>query len=72
MAGWHHRLNGHELELTLGDGEGQRSMACCSPHGPKSQTWLGDWTTTIIYIYWIFNININFTYAILFSYGFEL
>ena len=22
MVGWHHRLNGHELELTLEDGEG--------------------------------------------------
>ena len=21
MAGWHHRLNGHELEQTLGDSE---------------------------------------------------
>ena len=21
MAGWHHRLNGHEFEQTLGDGE---------------------------------------------------
>ena len=23
MAGWHHRLNGHEFELTLGVGDGQ-------------------------------------------------
>ena len=23
MAEWHHRLNGHEFEQTLGDGEGQ-------------------------------------------------
>ena len=23
MAGWHHRLNGHEFEQTPGDGEGQ-------------------------------------------------
>ena len=22
MAGWHHRLNGHESEQTLGDSEG--------------------------------------------------
>ena len=26
MAGWHHRLNGHEFEQDLGDGEGQGSM----------------------------------------------
>ena len=35
MAGWHHRLNGHEFELTLGDGEGQGSLACCSPRGHR-------------------------------------
>ena len=27
MVGWHHRLNGHEAEQTLGDGEGQGSLA---------------------------------------------
>ena len=35
MVGWHHRLNGHEFEQALGDGEGQRSLACCSPRGRK-------------------------------------
>ena len=35
MVGWHHQLNGHELEQTLGDGEGQESLACCSPWGHK-------------------------------------
>ena len=35
MAGWHHRLNGHDFEQTLGDSEGQTSLACCSPWGPK-------------------------------------
>ena len=34
-AGWHHRLNGHELVQTLGDGEGQRGLACCSPYSCK-------------------------------------
>ena len=33
MVGWHHQLNGHEFEQTLGDGEGQRSLVCCSPGG---------------------------------------
>ena len=32
-VGWHHRLNGHEFEQTLGDGEGQGSLACCSSRG---------------------------------------
>ena len=35
MAGWYHRLNGHEFEEALGDGEGQGSLACCSPKGRK-------------------------------------
>ena len=26
MVGWHHRLNGHEFEQTLGDSEGQGSL----------------------------------------------
>ena len=35
IVGWHHRLNGHEFEQSLGDGEGQGSLACCSPWGRK-------------------------------------
>ena len=35
MVGWHHRLNGHEFEQDLGDGEGQGSLGCCSPRGQK-------------------------------------
>ena len=31
MARQHHQLNGHESEPTLGDNEGQRSLACCIP-----------------------------------------
>ena len=27
-VGWHHRLDGQEFEQTLGDGEGQGSLAC--------------------------------------------
>ena len=35
VVGWHHWLNGHEFEQVLGDGDGQRSLACCSPWGHK-------------------------------------
>ena len=35
MVGWHHRLNGHEFEQTLGDGDGQGGLACCGPWGHK-------------------------------------
>ena len=31
MIGWHHRLSGHEFEQTLGDSEGQGSLAGSSP-----------------------------------------
>ena len=30
-VGWHHQLDGHEFEQAPGDGEGQRSLVCCSP-----------------------------------------
>ena len=33
MVGWHHQLDGHESEQTPGVGEGQGSLACCSPCG---------------------------------------
>ena len=35
MVEWHHRLNRHEFEQTLGDSEGQVSLECSSPWGPK-------------------------------------
>ena len=35
MVGWLHQLNEHEFEQTLGDGEEQGSLACCSPWGCK-------------------------------------
>ena len=35
MVRWHHWLNGHEFEQTLGGSEGQGSLACCSPWGHK-------------------------------------
>ena len=35
MDKWHHQLNGHEIEPTLRDSEGQGSLVCCSPWGHK-------------------------------------
>ena len=35
LVGWHHRLNGHEYEQTLGESDRQGSLACCSPWGLK-------------------------------------
>jgi len=42
MAGWNHRLDGCEFELTPGAGDGQGSLECCSSWGAKSRTWLSD------------------------------
>ena len=44
MVWWHHRLNGHELGQTPGDGEGQENQACCSPCGCKESD---DWETEL-------------------------
>jgi len=35
MVGWHHRLDGHEFEPVPRVGDGQGSLACCSPWGRK-------------------------------------
>ena len=35
MVGWHHQLNEHEFKQVLGVGDGQRSLAGCSPWGRK-------------------------------------
>ena len=41
MVGWHHWLNGHEFEQTLGDSQGQGNLACCS-------SWGCSWATTTV------------------------
>ena len=35
MIGWHHQLDGHEFEQALEVGEGEESLAFCSPWGRK-------------------------------------
>ena len=46
MVGWHHWLDGHEFGWTPGVGDGQGSLACCSPWGCRESDtteWL-NWT----------------------------
>ena len=51
----HHWLNGHESEQAPGDGEGQRSLACCSPWGRRES----DTTTGLNNKKWKLNENIS-------------
>ena len=50
MAGWHHRLIGREFEWTLGVGDGQGGLACCTSWGHKESDtteWL-NWKKCLI------------------------
>ena len=49
MTVWHHWCNGHEPGQTLGDGEGQGGLVCCSPWGHKELDTIG----------WLNNSNNN-------------
>ena len=44
MVGWHHRFKAHEFKKALEDGEGQRSLVCCSPRGRKESD-TSEWLT---------------------------
>ena len=59
MVEWHHWLNGHGFGWTLGVGDGQGGLACCSLWGCKKldmTEWL-NWTELKIKIF-------NFTYVL--------
>ena len=51
MTGWHHRLDGHESEWTLGVGDGQGGLACCDSWGRKESdtTERLNWTDCTFY-----------------------
>ena len=51
MVGWHHWLNGLEFEYTLGVGDGQGGLECCSPWGCKESDTTDrlNWTEKIYY-----------------------
>ena len=52
IVGWHHQLNGHEYEQSLGVGDGQGSLAYCSPGG--LQRVRHDWATELMYFSYIY------------------
>ena len=49
MVGWHHRLDGHEFEQSLGVGEGQGSLAYCSPWGRKESDMIERLNSLVIF-----------------------
>ena len=65
MVGWHHWFIEYDLEQTLGDGEWQRGLVCCSLWVEKSWTWLGNWTSPpkfkffFFFFYFIFYVLIT-------------
>ena len=42
MTGWHHQLNGHAFEQTVGESEGQKAWPAAVLGVTKSQTQLSD------------------------------
>ena len=56
MAGWHHWLDGRELEWTLGVGDGQGGLKCCNSWGledwdmTKQLNWLRERMCTFLYL----------------------
>ena len=50
MVGWHHQCNGHEFVQVLGVGDGQGSLACCSPWGCKESDTTEQLNNNYVYI----------------------
>ena len=55
IIGWHHWLEGHEFEQALGIGDGQGSLASCSPqsHKESDMTKLLKWTELNWEVLWV-------------------
>ena len=60
IVGWHHKLNGHEFEQTLGDSEGQGRLAYCSPWVAESDATANEQqTTTRVVLFLVFKEYCN-------------
>ena len=56
MAGWHHQLDGHEFEWTLGDGDGQGGLVCCDSWGHRvGHDWVTELNWYVEMMLWIEN-----------------
>ena len=62
MVGWHHPLYGHEFEKAPGVGDGQGSLACCSPWGHKESSDMTEqlnWTEQKVTLWWVQEMEIE-------------
>jgi len=60
MAGWHHRLDGHEFGWTPGVGDGQGGLECCNSWGRKESDTTEQLNWRVIWIqspYLVLEIN---------------
>ena len=72
MVGWHHQHNGYEFGWTLGVGDGQGGLVCCSSWGRKEldTTEQLNWTISLYFyitylVVYILLMNILITYVLL-------
>ena len=72
MAGWHHWLDGHESQWTLGVGDGQGGLACCDSWGCKELDtterliwsdliWMGP--EAMILLFWMVSFKPDFSHS---------
>ena len=58
MVGWHHQLNGQAFEQTLGDREGQGSLAGCSSWGHKESD-MTEQQENVFFKAWFWAMDLN-------------
>ena len=62
FVGWHHRLNGHGFGWTLGVGDGQGGLGCCSSWGRKESDrseWL-NWNCALDFLRPCYFTTVNY------------
>ena len=70
MAGWHHQLDGHEFEWTLGVGDGQGGLAICDSWGRKDSdmteqlnwtelNWTEPYSSCLIMWIWLYPCEVD-------------
>ena len=70
MVKWHHRLDGHGFERTLGVGDGQGGLACCDSWGRKESdtterlNWLITFSMYLDHVFGLFTISQPLFYAL--------